>query len=246
MEDDEYYLDTYDCQPSPETLAANGLPSTSQSPSHDNNIKEEEEEGLSSINSLTMGVSSNNGGGEDGGYQDDYDHVYVDTAGAELYLRTIWSQLNVGLNGYLNLSELYQVCEHIGMSASPDMIEQLFDKLDNDQDGRVSFAEFVDGLFKYVHRASHHATPDVDSSRLPPSECVPPQSTLDHASSSSTMSPEAFSFAHQYSDVDRSADCSPRPPSDVYSQTSDSYSVLPNSSSSSSSTFISISTDKDG
>jgi len=30
-----------------------------------------------------------------------------------------------------------------------EIIEQLFDKLDSDQDGRVSFDEFLDGLFQH-------------------------------------------------------------------------------------------------
>ncbi|KAH9406201.1 hypothetical protein TYRP_013806, partial [Tyrophagus putrescentiae] len=101
-------------------------------------------------------------------YEDDYDHLYVDTDGAEQYLREIWTALGVGDNGYLNLGELYRVCEHIGMTASEEMIEQLFDKLDNDQDGRVSFVEFVDGLFKYVHKTAAISAGARQQQQLPP------------------------------------------------------------------------------
>lgn len=149
MDDDDYFVDRYDCP--------------SSSPKMDETGNSD-----SLVNSLNI-VSKITDTFEDDEpyeYDDDYDQlVYSNAAtipdnaqfhslvdGAEEYLREIWSQLNVGHNGYLTVSELYIVCEHIGMSvASEEMIQQLFDKLDNDQDGRVSFSEFVDGLFKYVH-----------------------------------------------------------------------------------------------
>ena len=43
-----------------------------------------------------------------------------------------------------------QVCSHIGMDDMTDEeVEQLFAKLDEDADGKVSFEEFLVGLFKH-------------------------------------------------------------------------------------------------
>ncbi len=68
----------------------------------------------------------------------------------EEYLKDIWNHLGVGKNGYLNFEELYRVCEHIGMiGINNEIIEQLFEKLDYDQDGKVSFEEFLEGLFQH-------------------------------------------------------------------------------------------------
>ena len=45
---------------------------------------------------------------------------------------------------YLTLAELSKVCEHIGMDdMNKEELQQLFDKLDVDGDGRVSFQEFT-------------------------------------------------------------------------------------------------------
>ena len=45
---------------------------------------------------------------------------------------------------YLTLAELAAVCEHIGMDdMNEEELHQLFDKLDKDSDGRVSFQEFT-------------------------------------------------------------------------------------------------------
>lgn len=170
MEEDDYYVDRYDCQSS---TSATVLPSSKMVSTSSTAAASKLHHQLSSRQSSTEsatgniddgprslemddveGVTKGEGNEEEDYYEDDYDHLYVDTDGAEQYLREIWTQLGVGDNGYLNLGELYRVCEHIGMSASEEMIEQLFDKLDNDQDGRVSFVEFVDGLFKYVHKTA--------------------------------------------------------------------------------------------
>ncbi|XP_022247191.1 ninein-like protein isoform X2 [Limulus polyphemus] len=68
---------------------------------------------------------------------------------AEEFLRSIWKKLEVGNDGYLNLEELTRVCEHIGMEMSDDVVAQLFDKLDCDQDGQISFEELLQGLFQH-------------------------------------------------------------------------------------------------
>lgn len=85
-----------------------------------------------------------------GGNQKHSNSYHNSNANTEQYLRSIWDRLGVGQNGYLNIDELHRVCEHIGMcGVNGEVIEQLFDKLDYDQDGKVSFDEFLDGLFQY-------------------------------------------------------------------------------------------------
>lgn len=67
----------------------------------------------------------------------------------EEYLRATWRKLNVGRNGYLQVQELAGVCEHIGMEMDEEMICQLFHTLDSDQDGKISFEEFLQGMFQH-------------------------------------------------------------------------------------------------
>lgn len=70
-------------------------------------------------------------------------------SGTEEYLRNIWKTLNVGLNGYITSQELGQVCDHIGMEMNKTELQQLFDRLDTDSDGRISFDDFVGGVFQH-------------------------------------------------------------------------------------------------
>ncbi|KAF8786192.1 Ninein-like protein like [Argiope bruennichi] len=65
------------------------------------------------------------------------------------YLQETWKKLNIGQNGYLNVEELALVCEHIGMDMTEEVVSQLFEKLDCDQDGQISFDEFLQGLFQH-------------------------------------------------------------------------------------------------
>uniref|UniRef100_A0A2R5LIL6 Putative myosin class ii heavy chain n=1 Tax=Ornithodoros turicata TaxID=34597 RepID=A0A2R5LIL6_9ACAR len=65
------------------------------------------------------------------------------------YLRGIWKKLNVGRDGFLNVEELAGVCEHIGMEMNDETICQLFDTLDCDRDGKISFEEFVQGMCQH-------------------------------------------------------------------------------------------------
>lgn len=194
MDDDDYYLDRYDCPPSEPSEATRDRTGGSASGANISQpVGHLDEETLlldSPDNSLITHQPHDASGVDviDGEFQDDYDHLYVDEVGAEMYLSEIWEQLGVGQNGYLNLEELFRVCEHIGMSASEDMIEQLFDKLDNDQDGRLSFNELVNGLFKYVHKTS--TTTTTTNTNRP--------STTPTQSFTSTMSPSSESaFYHQ-------------------------------------------------
>ncbi|KFM69451.1 Ninein-like protein, partial [Stegodyphus mimosarum] len=65
------------------------------------------------------------------------------------YLQETWKKLGIGKNGYLNVEELALVCEHIGMDMTEEVVAQLFEKLDCDQDGQISFDEFLQGLFQH-------------------------------------------------------------------------------------------------
>ncbi|XP_069625084.1 ninein-like protein isoform X1 [Ranitomeya imitator] len=69
----------------------------------------------------------------------------------ENQVRDIWEELGVGHNGYLNRQELATVCRNIGLEDLCDEeLEDLFNKLDRDGDGRVSFQEFQEGLFSHA------------------------------------------------------------------------------------------------
>ncbi|PAA50467.1 hypothetical protein BOX15_Mlig001108g1 [Macrostomum lignano] len=73
----------------------------------------------------------------------------------EEYLRSIWQELGVGRSGFLTLPELARVCEYIGMDDLTDShLYQLFENLDEDGDGHVSFNEFVRGLFRHTPNPS--------------------------------------------------------------------------------------------
>ena len=73
----------------------------------------------------------------------------------EEHLRAIWNDLGVGRSGFLTLPELCRVCEHIGMAdLSDEDLLQLFESLDVDGDGHVSFREFMRGLFRHIPATS--------------------------------------------------------------------------------------------
>lgn len=90
----------------------------------------------------------------------------------EEYLRATWRKLNVGSDGYLHVDELAGVCEHIGMEMDEEMIGQLFHTLDSDQDGKISFQEFLQGMFQHGRApGSRNVTPPPLASPLP---LIPP------------------------------------------------------------------------
>uniref|UniRef100_A0A8C4L903 Ninein-like protein n=1 Tax=Equus asinus TaxID=9793 RepID=A0A8C4L903_EQUAS len=67
----------------------------------------------------------------------------------ESQVRSIWEELGVGSSGHLNEQELALVCQSIGLQGLEEELEDLFHKLDQDGDGRVSLEEFQLGLFNY-------------------------------------------------------------------------------------------------
>lgn len=64
----------------------------------------------------------------------------------EQYLSSIWQQLDVGKGGYLTLQELFIVCENVMGPMDEGLVKQLFDRLDEDKDGKVSFDELLKQL----------------------------------------------------------------------------------------------------
>ncbi|XP_053477146.1 ninein-like protein isoform X1 [Ictalurus furcatus] len=63
-------------------------------------------------------------------------------------VRAVWKESGVGAGGTLNKQELLLVCDHIGLKdLQSEELDNLFMKLDKDQDGRVSLTEFQSGLF---------------------------------------------------------------------------------------------------
>ncbi|KAK3554183.1 hypothetical protein QTP70_020075 [Hemibagrus guttatus] len=63
-------------------------------------------------------------------------------------VRAVWKELGVGTGGSLNKQELLLVCDHIGLkNLQSEELDNLFRKLDKDQDGRVGLTEFQSGLF---------------------------------------------------------------------------------------------------
>ncbi|KAM9248334.1 ninein-like protein [Dugong dugon] len=68
----------------------------------------------------------------------------------ESQARVIWEEFGVGSSGYLNAQELALVCQSIGLRRlEKEELEDLFNKLDQDGDGKVSLEEFQLGLFSH-------------------------------------------------------------------------------------------------
>ncbi|XP_051866893.1 ninein-like protein isoform X3 [Pristis pectinata] len=68
----------------------------------------------------------------------------------EDHVQTIWEELGVGKNGYLNREELAMVCNNIGLKDLKNQeVDSLFRRLDKDGDGKVSRGEFLRGLFRH-------------------------------------------------------------------------------------------------
>ncbi|XP_072265543.1 ninein-like protein isoform X1 [Pyxicephalus adspersus] len=80
-----------------------------------------------------------------------YDSTRRTSDMTENQVQDIWEELGIGHNGYLNRQELATVCQNIGLEdLTKEELEDLFNKLDRDGDGRVSFQEFQVGLFSHT------------------------------------------------------------------------------------------------
>uniref|UniRef100_A0A2K6QBP4 Ninein-like protein n=1 Tax=Rhinopithecus roxellana TaxID=61622 RepID=A0A2K6QBP4_RHIRO len=68
----------------------------------------------------------------------------------ESQIRGMWEELGVGSRGHLSEQELAVVCQSIGLRGlEKEELEDLFNKLDQDGDGKVSLEEFQLGLFSH-------------------------------------------------------------------------------------------------
>ncbi|XP_075396241.1 ninein-like protein [Tenrec ecaudatus] len=68
----------------------------------------------------------------------------------EIQAQIIWEELGVGSSGFLSMQELTLVCQTIGLQdLEKEEMEDLFNKLDQDGDGRVSLEEFQLSLFSH-------------------------------------------------------------------------------------------------
>lgn len=77
------------------------------------------------------------------GLSDDSAPPSLDSCEEEV-LRTTCDSLGVGRNGYLNRQELALVCQRIGLdSVADEVVQQVFEKLTVDNEGRISLQEFL-------------------------------------------------------------------------------------------------------
>nr|XP_055121585.1 ninein-like protein isoform X7 [Symphalangus syndactylus] len=68
----------------------------------------------------------------------------------ESQIRGMWEELGVGSSGHLSEQELAVVCQSVGLQGlKKEELEDLFNKLDQDGDGKVSLEEFQLGLFSH-------------------------------------------------------------------------------------------------
>ncbi|XP_059978348.1 ninein-like protein [Lagenorhynchus albirostris] len=68
----------------------------------------------------------------------------------ESRVRGLWEELGVGSSGHLTGQELALLCQSVGLQGlEKEELEDLFNKLDQDGDGRVSLEEFQLGLFNH-------------------------------------------------------------------------------------------------
>ncbi|XP_068843708.1 ninein-like protein [Capricornis sumatraensis] len=89
----------------------------------------------------------------------------------------LWEELGVGSSGYLTEEELALVCQSIGLQGlAKEELEDLFNKLDQDGDGRVSLEELQLGLFNHGSPRPLELAPLVKPSGSWPHYQVPEES----------------------------------------------------------------------
>ncbi|KAB0382130.1 hypothetical protein FD755_004047 [Muntiacus reevesi] len=95
----------------------------------------------------------------------------------ESRVRGLWEELGVGSSGHLTEQELALVCQTIGLQGlAKEELEDLFNKLDQDGDGRVSLEEFQLGLFNHGSPRPLELAPLVKLSRSGSHYQVPEES----------------------------------------------------------------------
>ncbi|XP_069352106.1 ninein-like protein [Eulemur rufifrons] len=84
----------------------------------------------------------------------------------ESQVQSIWEELGVGSSGHLNEQELAVVCQSVGLRGlEKEELEDLFNKLDRDGDGRVSLEEFQLGLLSHEPTSLPESSTQVNLSR---------------------------------------------------------------------------------
>ncbi|XP_015980015.2 ninein-like protein isoform X2 [Rousettus aegyptiacus] len=119
----------------------------------------------------------------------------------ESQVRSIWEALGVGRSGHLSEQELAVVCQSIGLQElKKEELEDLFDKLDQDRDGRVSLEEFQLGLLNYGPSSLLKSSTPIKLSRTWSHYQVPEEGDCHTATTSSLVS--VCSGPHLFCSVD--------------------------------------------
>uniref|UniRef100_A0A2K5RTN2 Ninein-like protein n=1 Tax=Cebus imitator TaxID=2715852 RepID=A0A2K5RTN2_CEBIM len=102
-------------------------------------------------------------------------------------IRGMWEELGVGSSGHLSEQELAVVCQSVGLRGlKKEELEDLFNKLDQDGDGRVSLEEFQLGLFSHEPALLLESCTQVKPSR-PWSHYQVPEETGCHTTTTSSL-----------------------------------------------------------
>uniref|UniRef100_A0A8C8Z4C6 Ninein-like protein n=1 Tax=Prolemur simus TaxID=1328070 RepID=A0A8C8Z4C6_PROSS len=105
----------------------------------------------------------------------------------ESQVQGIWEELGVGSSGHLNEQELAVVCQSVGLQGlEKEELEDLFNKLDRDGDGRVSLEEFQLGLLSHEPTSLPESSTQVNLSR-PWSHYQVPEESGCHTTTTSSL-----------------------------------------------------------
>ncbi|XP_045384806.1 ninein-like protein isoform X4 [Lemur catta] len=105
----------------------------------------------------------------------------------ESQVQGIWEELGVGSSGHLNEQELAVVCQSVGLRGlEKEELEDLFNKLDRDGDGRVSLEEFQLGLLSHEPTSLPESSTQVNLSR-PWSHYQVPEESGCHTTTTSSL-----------------------------------------------------------
>uniref|UniRef100_A0A2K6FML0 Ninein-like protein n=1 Tax=Propithecus coquereli TaxID=379532 RepID=A0A2K6FML0_PROCO len=105
----------------------------------------------------------------------------------ESQVQGIWEELGVGSSGHLNEQELAVVCRSVGLRGlEKEELEDLFHKLDQDGDGRVSLEEFQLGLLSHEPTSLPESSTQVNLSR-PWSHYQVPEESGCHTTTTSSL-----------------------------------------------------------
>ncbi|XP_054323843.1 ninein-like protein isoform X5 [Pongo pygmaeus] len=107
----------------------------------------------------------------------------------ESQIRGMWEELGVGSSGHLSEQELAVVCQSVGLQGlEKEELEDLFNKLDQDGDGKVSLEEFQLGLFSHEPALLLESSTQVKPSKAWSHYQVPEESGCHTTTTSSLVS----------------------------------------------------------